>query len=65
MLSLLIDLRRKGWHPRSIAGLIRSKFERDHGWGDYWYRYDAAARADFYVRVLGGEDLLLRRGREA
>jgi hypothetical protein len=65
MLSVLIDLRRKGWHPRSIAGLIRSKFERDHGWGDYWYRYDAAARADFYVRVLGGEDLLLRRGREA
>jgi hypothetical protein len=65
MRSVMMALRRKNWHPRSIAGLIRSKFERDHGWGGYWYRYDAAARADFYVRVLGGEDLLLRGGAEA
>jgi hypothetical protein len=43
-----------GWHPRSIAGLIRSKYERDFGWGDYWYRYDAATRADFYVRLVCG-----------
>jgi hypothetical protein len=42
------------WHPRSIAGLIRSKYERDFGWGSMWYRYDAAARADFYVRVFCG-----------
>ncbi len=43
-----------GWHPRHIAGLIRSKFERDHGWGSEWYVYDAATRADFYVRLFAG-----------
>jgi hypothetical protein len=36
-----------GWHPRHIAGLVRSKYERDFGWGEKWYRYDAATRADF------------------
>ena len=46
--------REEGWHPRAVAGLLRSKFERDFGWGDYWFRYDAAQRADFYVRVLCG-----------
>ena len=44
----------EGWHPRHIAGLIRSKYERDYGWGDYWYRYDATSRADFYTRVFAG-----------
>jgi len=53
-----------GWHPRHIAGLIRSKFERDHGWGDRWHRYDAATRADFYTRLfagllVGGKDPLI------
>jgi hypothetical protein len=43
-----------GWHPRSIAGLVRSKFERDHGWGTLWYRYSATQRADFYVRLFCG-----------
>jgi hypothetical protein len=43
-----------GWHPRSVAGLVRSRFEADHGWGDYWVRYDAAARAEFYVRLFCG-----------
>lgn len=43
-----------GWHPRSVAGLIRSRFEADHGWGDYWRRYEAAARSEFYVRLLCG-----------
>ncbi len=43
-----------GWHPRSVAGLIRSRFEANHGWSGYWSRYDAAARAEFYVRVLSG-----------
>jgi hypothetical protein len=43
-----------GWHPRHIAGLIRSKYERDFGWGDQWYIYDAATRADFYARLFGG-----------
>lgn len=43
-----------GWHPRHIAGLIRSKYERDYGWGREWYHYDAATRADFYTRVFTG-----------
>ena len=43
-----------GWHPRHITGLIRSKFERDHGWGEQWNGYDPAMRADFYTRVFAG-----------
>jgi hypothetical protein len=45
-----------GWHPRDVAGLIRSKYERDHGWGGEWYTYDAATRADFYTRLFAGGD---------
>lgn len=40
------------WHPRHIAGLIRSRYERDYGWGEQWYRYSATSRADFYARVF-------------
>jgi hypothetical protein len=44
-----------GWHPRHIAGLIRSKFENPvHGWGVDWREYDAATRADFYTRLFAG-----------
>lgn len=43
-----------GWHPRHIAGLIRSKFERDHHWGDQWRTYNPAMRADFYTRMFAG-----------
>jgi hypothetical protein len=43
-----------GWHPHHISGLIRSKYERDYGWGNQWLVYDAATRADFYVRVFAG-----------
>lgn len=43
-----------GWHPRHIAGLIRSKYDRDYGWGRYWYFSDSATRADFYVRLFSG-----------
>jgi len=43
-----------GWHPKHIAGLIRSKFERDYGWGNLWLKYDAGTRADFYVRTFAG-----------
>jgi hypothetical protein len=42
------------WHPKHISGLIRSKFERDYGWGNFWLKYDAATRADFYVRTFAG-----------
>jgi len=52
--TLALALWGMGWHPRSVAGLIRSKYERDFGWGSMWYRYDAAARADFYVRLFCG-----------
>jgi hypothetical protein len=44
----------RGWHPRHIAGLIRSKFERDHGWGDAWQDYSPAQRADYYTRIFAG-----------
>jgi hypothetical protein len=43
-----------GWHPRHIGGLLRSKYERDHGWGDQWNGYDPATRADFFARVFSG-----------
>lgn len=42
----------RGWHPRHIAGLIRSKFERDYDWGNQWVDYSPAMRADFYVRIF-------------
>ena len=45
-------LLQRGWHPRHIAGLIRSKYERDHGWGSQWLDYSPAMRADFYVRLF-------------
>ncbi len=44
----------KGWHPRHVGGLVRSKYERDRGWGTLWLEYDAATRADVYARVLAG-----------
>lgn len=43
------------WHPRHIAGLIRSKFERDYGWGSEWLYYHAATRADFYTRIFAAQ----------
>lgn len=43
-----------GWHPRHISGLVRSKFEQDHGWGAQWRGYDPAMRADFYTRIFSG-----------
>jgi hypothetical protein len=43
-----------GWHPRSVAAVVRSRYEKDFGWGELWRRYDPAARADFYVRVFCG-----------
>lgn len=44
-----------GWHPRHIAGLLRSKFENPaFGWGVSWSDYDPAIRADFYTRLFAG-----------
>jgi len=45
----------RGWHPRHIAGLIRSKFERDYAWGEEWKDYSPALRADYYTRIFAGE----------
>lgn len=53
-----------GWHPRHVAGLIRSRYERPHGWGDRWYRDDAWSRADHYTRLFTGM-VALHRGPEA
>lgn len=54
-MRMVVDaLLQRGWHPRHIAGLIRSKFERDHGWGDQWTDYSPAMRADFYARIFSG-----------
>ncbi len=40
----------RGWHPQDIAGLLRSKYERNHNWDEDWYHYDAATRAAVWVR---------------
>jgi hypothetical protein len=52
--QLIAFLLEEGWHPRHIAGLIRSKYERDYGWLNQWYVYDAGMRADYHTRVMAG-----------
>jgi len=54
MKSVTETLMKRGWHPRHIAGLIRSKFERDYGWGEEWKDYSPALRADYYTRIFAG-----------
>jgi hypothetical protein len=54
MRRMTITLLSLGWHPRHIAGLIQSRFERDFGWGDYWYNYNPAVKAEFFTRVFAG-----------
>jgi sugar phosphate isomerase/epimerase len=45
----------QGWHPRHIAGFIRSKFENPaFHWGVDWSYYEPATRADFYTRLFAG-----------
>ena len=45
-----------GWHPRHIAGLVRSKFENpSFNWGPAWSDYEPATRADFYIRLFAGQ----------
>ena len=60
LLAVVRALLERGWHPRHIAGLVRSKYERDHGWGARWYLDSATARADYYVRLFTGMILLER-----
>lgn len=52
--TVALALWAQGWHPRSVAGLVRSRYSRPYGWGSYWQRYDAEARARFYVRLFCG-----------
>jgi hypothetical protein len=59
--QIVAGLLARGWHPRHIAGLIRSKYERDYRWLNLWYIYDAGTRADFHTRVLAG---MIRLGRD-
>ena len=50
--SVALGLWGLGWHPRSIAGIVDSRFEQEHGWRPSFERYDAASRAQFYVRAF-------------
>ncbi len=48
----------KGWHPKHIAGLVTSKYDRKkYNWTENWEKYDPASRANFYVRIFS--DLIL------
>jgi hypothetical protein len=51
---LVRGLMADGWQPRHVAGLIHSRYARDHGWGTRWSRLDARTRAEFDVRVFAG-----------
>ena len=44
----------QGWHPRHIAGLIRSKYERPFGWLTDFHFHDASMRAEVYTRFFAG-----------
>jgi hypothetical protein len=52
--SVALTLWGLGWHPRSIAGIVASRFEKEHGWRPTFERYDAQSRAEFYVRLFCG-----------
>jgi hypothetical protein len=51
---VVITLLSLGWHPRNIAGLIRSRFEIDFECKGYWNNYDPTTRAEFFTRVFAG-----------
>lgn len=52
--TVTLSLCAQGWHPRSVSGLVRSRYSRPYGWGGYWLRYDAESRARFHVRSYCG-----------
>ncbi len=43
-----------GWHPKHIAGLIRSYYETRQEWNTDWRKYHAETRANFWSRVYCG-----------
>jgi hypothetical protein len=51
----------EGWPARHVAGLLRSKYERPHGWLPRLHFHDAGVRADVYARIFGG---LIATGRD-
>ncbi len=53
--TLVRTLAGKGWwHPKHIAGLIRSKYERDHKWEVNFHKYDANTWATVWTRIYAG-----------
>lgn len=42
------------WHPKHIAGLIRSKYERNYKWEVDFYKYDANTWANVWTRIYAG-----------
>ncbi|MDQ1346672.1 MAG: hypothetical protein QG573_41 [Acidobacteriota bacterium] len=44
----------EGWHPRHIAGLIRSRYERPYGWLADFHFHDPTVRAEVYTRIFAG-----------
>ena len=47
-------LRAQNWHPRHIAGLIRSRYERPYGWLEDDHLLDPTLRAEVYTRIFAG-----------
>ncbi len=45
---------KRWWHPKHVAGLIRSKYERDQGWEYNWHTHDAYTHAANWVRFYAG-----------
>lgn len=44
----------EGWHPRHIAGLVRSRYERPYGWLADFHFHDPTVRAEVYTRIFAG-----------
>ncbi|HRY28737.1 MAG TPA: hypothetical protein P5079_01725 [Elusimicrobiota bacterium] len=52
--ALVRVLMKRGWHPKHIAGLVRSKYEKKLDWNMDWAKYDPATHANFFVRQFAG-----------
>lgn len=42
----------EGWHPRTVAELVYSRYTADYQWEDRWTRLNARTRADYDVRAF-------------
>ncbi len=49
--NLVRFLLKEGFHPKHIAGFIRAIYERYGSFGESFFKYDAATRANFWARV--------------